>query len=148
MRTAKNLPNIKSLTALYYSLFHTHLIYAIQIWSSCSSGIINKLFKLQKKAIRIIHSLPYNGHTEPYFKISNILPLPLLIKFFRLQFMQQFVQGFLPRKFESIWFTDANHNPNDRPYRLWNHEELFSPISRLSTFSNHPFYVIDRKSVV
>ena len=49
MRTAKNLLNVKYLTALYYSLFHTHLIYAIQIWSSCSSDIINKLFKLQKK---------------------------------------------------------------------------------------------------
>ncbi len=58
--------------------------------------------------------------------------------------MQQFVQGFLPRKFESIWLTNANRNPNDRPYRLRNHEELFIPISRLSTFSNHPFYVMPK----
>ncbi len=76
MRTAKNILNTKALTSLYYSLIHSHLIYAIQIWSTCSQHLINNLFKLQKKAIRIIHNLRYNEHTESFFKISKILPLP------------------------------------------------------------------------
>ncbi len=64
MRTAKNLLDKKSLTSLYYSLIHSHLIYAIQIWSSYSNDSINTLFKLQKRAIHITHSLPYNGRTK------------------------------------------------------------------------------------
>ena len=143
LRKSKNLLNTKSLTALYYSLIHTHIIYAIQIWSSCSNDQINMIFKLQKKAIRIIHSLPYNGHTEPFFKSSNILPLPKLIEFFRLQFMQQYVQGYLPRIFDSTWIINANRNFN-QPYLLRNHNDLFVPVSRLSSFDKHPLYIIPK----
>ena len=74
MRSAKNILNAKALTSLYYALIHSHLIYAIHVWSICSQSLVNNLFKLQKKAIRIIHDLPYNGHTESYFKKSNFLP--------------------------------------------------------------------------
>ncbi len=49
LRSAKNTPDKKSLTALYYSLIHSHLIYAIQIWSCCNNELINSLYKLQKK---------------------------------------------------------------------------------------------------
>ena len=67
MRTAKNFLNSRALTSLYYSLIHCHIIYAIQIWSICSQDLINKLFTLQKKAIRIIHNLFFNAHTESFF---------------------------------------------------------------------------------
>ncbi len=49
LRSAKNTLDKKSLTALYYSLIHSHLIYAIQIWSCCNNELINSLYKLQKK---------------------------------------------------------------------------------------------------
>ncbi len=114
MRSARNILSKKSLTSIYYSLIHSHLIYGIQVWSSCNNDYINGLFKLQKKAIRIIHSLPYNGHTESYFKKSNILPLPKLIEFFKLQFMQHYTQGFLPSKFILTWTTNAQRNANDQ----------------------------------
>ncbi len=140
MRTAEHILNTQSLTALYYSLFHTHLIYGIQLWSSCNATSINTLFKLQKRAIRIIFSLPYNGHTEPFFKRSNILPLLQLIHFFRLQFMQQYSQGHLPFIFNHTWTTNATRS--DRPYLLRNHDELFIPVSRLTAFSNHPLYIM------
>ena len=140
MRTAKNLLDKRSLTSLYYSLIHSHLIYAIQVWSSCNNDSMNTLFKLQKRAIRIIHSLPYNGHTESYFKQSKILPLPKLIHFFGLQFMQQFSQGFLPVLLRSVWTTNENRNDSIRPYRLRNHEELFLPVSRLIFLEKHPLY--------
>ena len=47
-------------------------------------------------ALRTIAGLKYNDHTEPTFKKLEILPFPNLIEFFNLQFMQQFVQKFLP----------------------------------------------------
>ena len=34
-----------------------------------------KIFKLQKKAIRIISLAKYNAHTEPLFKTLNLLKM-------------------------------------------------------------------------
>ena len=51
MRNAKNILDTKSMLALYYSLVQCHLIYGIQIWSLSNQGVINNLFKLQKKQL-------------------------------------------------------------------------------------------------
>jgi len=85
MRSCKNILTSKALMAMYYALIHSRLIYAIQFWSSCSPQLISILFKLQKQAIRIICNLPYNGHTESFFKSTNIIPLPSLIEYFKIQ---------------------------------------------------------------
>ena len=87
LRTVKNTLNQRSLILLYNSVFHCHLLYAIHIWSCTSAGPINELFKLQKSAIRIISGAKYNAHTEPLFKKLEILPLPDLITFSKIQFI-------------------------------------------------------------
>ena len=46
--------NKSILKNIYYSLFYSHLVYAIQIWGSACSTEINKIAILQKRAIRII----------------------------------------------------------------------------------------------
>ena len=81
LRMAKNVLNPDSLTLLYYSLFHCHLIYALPIWSCTSWSNVKPLFVMQKNAIRIINNMHYNAHTEPLFKINEILPLPDLIDY-------------------------------------------------------------------
>ena len=44
--------------------------------TTLSSGYENeKIFKLQKKAIRIISLAKYNAHTEPLFKTLNLLKI-------------------------------------------------------------------------
>jgi hypothetical protein len=65
-------------------LVHSHLMYAIHIWSSTSSNILNELVLKQKVVIRIIHNSSYTAHIERLFKSSAILPLPLLADYFKL----------------------------------------------------------------
>ena len=145
MRTAKNTLNRKALTSVYYSLFHSHLIYAIQIWSICNKQMINTLYKLQKKAIRILFNLPFNAHTESYFKRSNILPLPSLIEFFKLQFMHMYTQGYLPSSFSNTWLTNASrHQDQDLTLLLRNHQALYIPPARLTTTEHHPYHSFPR----
>ncbi len=139
LRNAKSFLNVKALTSLYYSLIHTHIIYAIQIWSTCDNNSMQRIYKLQKKAIRIIHGLNYNGHTESYLKKSKILPLPLLIDFFRLQFMQQYVQGLLPTLFDLVWTTNSNRA--NRYYVLRNDEEFYIPPARITLTQKHPLHI-------
>ena len=55
--------------ALYNSLVHSHLNYAILVWGfKC-----NRLVKLQKRLVRIITCSKYNAHTDPLFKSTEIL---------------------------------------------------------------------------
>lgn len=143
MRNSKHVLNQKALTSVYYSLMHSHLIYAIHLWSICSNNMVNALFKLQKKAIRIIHNLPYNSHTESYFKSSKILPLPSLIEFFKLQFMHKYTQGFLPISFNNIWINNATRH-QDLVLQLRNYQALYVPPARLKTTENHPYHSFPR----
>ena len=74
----------------------------------------------------------YNSHTEPLFKELKILPLDALIKFFNLQFMQHFIQGFLPASFNSVWLTNEERRPEDtQRCILSNNDQLFVPFTRL-----------------
>ena len=43
-----------SLVILYFSLMHTHLLYAFPVWASTYNTYLSKLKRLQNKAVRII----------------------------------------------------------------------------------------------
>ena len=49
-------PFLKStmLINVYYSLIYSHIIYAIQVWSSAGKTEIDKILVLQKRVIRLI----------------------------------------------------------------------------------------------
>lgn len=145
LRSVKNLLSSKALTSLYYSLIHSHIIYGIQVWSTCNQSSIDNIFKLQKKAIRIIHSAAYNCHTESLFRKSKILPLPDLIYFFKIQFMQQYINGFLPRTFENTWLTHEARRQNlNIGLALRNSDNLYLPAARLSSLSKHPYFLFPK----
>ncbi len=69
-------------------MFHSVLIYCIQIWSNASPSNFASLKLEQKAAVRIVLGTNYNDLTEPIFKHLNFLPLDALCKFFDLQFTQ------------------------------------------------------------
>jgi hypothetical protein len=106
LRTSKNILTQQSLKSIYYSLFHCHIVYCLPIWSCTTLNVLKSIEKMQKSAIRILSNATYNAHTEPLFKKLNILPLRDLIKFFNLQLMQRYVQGFLPISFNNVWLTN------------------------------------------
>ena len=56
---------------LYNSLILPHINYCIMAWGYQS----DRIFKLQKRAIRIVANSKYNAHTEPLFKLFRILKL-------------------------------------------------------------------------
>jgi hypothetical protein len=138
LRAAKNILSQKSLTTLYYSLIHSHLIYAIHVWSGTSKSIVNELFTKQKMAIRIIHNSKYNAHTESLFKASSILPFPSLADFFKIQFMHQYKFKFLPHSFSNTWLTNSQRNEDNNFPVLRNEDDYYVPLSRLRSSDYHP----------
>ena len=136
----KNTLNQNSLLLLYNSIFHCHLLYAIIIWSCSRSGPLNEIFKMQKSAIRIITSSPYNSHTEPLFKRLQILPLPDLISFSKLQFMHRFSQKFLPSSFNETWIKNSVRNIGENEIQLHNFDQLQHDHSNLTSLDIFPLY--------
>jgi len=137
LRSAKNYLPPFALTQIYYTLFHSHLVYANQIWGSTSVKNFNNIYRLQKSAIRIINGAKYNAHTELLFKKSNVLPLPLLRDYFALDFMQQKYQNLLPEKFDNQFPTNRilRQNP-DRELR--NDYDFATLAPRLNLLNRFP----------
>ena len=44
----------KSIKSIYHSLFESHLLYCISVWGGISKTHLQKLFRLQKKCLRIL----------------------------------------------------------------------------------------------
>jgi hypothetical protein len=108
------------------------------VWACAPSYILNDLFKKQKIAIRIISNAKYNAHTEPLFKTLDILPLPSLVLYFQLQFMQQFQQKFLPEIFSEAWIYNSVREIGENAIVLRNNGQLQVPFARISLVEKLP----------
>jgi hypothetical protein len=79
---------------------------------------------------------------EPLFKMQRILPFNDLVLFFKLQLMQQFKQGFLPKSFTGEWisntarFEDQNQDPME--LRNINLDNFVIPFARLAITNRFP----------
>ena len=58
--------NTRVLKLIYYAIFYCHLNYANTVWGQ-NKNSINRLFLLEKKALRIISFECRNAHSNPLF---------------------------------------------------------------------------------
>ena len=65
----------KTLTSVYHAIFNSHLNYGNQIWCQNQNSITNRIFILQKSAIRIMCKVTRRTHTAPLFYSLGILKL-------------------------------------------------------------------------
>ena len=76
-----NLKVPKSILAqVYYALIHSYLNYNICCYLGTSDANVNRLFLLQKRAVRIINGAGFLDHTDPLFYAKNILKIRDLYK--------------------------------------------------------------------
>ena len=68
------------LLTLYNTLILPYLTYCIESWHAAPYYLTDSIFVLQKKSIRAVYNLPYNSHTNQFFKNNNILKLKDLYK--------------------------------------------------------------------
>ena len=64
---ARKVLNEKTLITLYYSFIYPYLTYCVEVWGGASDCYISSIFKLQKRAIRILASANYRAHIKPIF---------------------------------------------------------------------------------
>ena len=60
-----------ALLSLYYTLFLSHINYAITAWSSANSVDKDRLHVLQKRALRAVKNSEYRSHSNPLLIKTN-----------------------------------------------------------------------------
>ena len=105
------------LKSIYNTLILPNISYCILSWGSQ----IDKIFLLQKRAIRNISKSNFRAHTEPLFKEHNLLKVHDIYHMAILKFYSKLVNDNLPSYFESFTpqFSAGHQHYNFRnPSRL------------------------------
>ena len=100
------------LRMLYNTLVLPHLQYGILCWGRYKT---DRLFKLQKRAVRNIKCSKYNAHTNPIFKDLKLLKVSDLYNLSLLKFFYKLKNGQLPYYFRDfLIYTSLDHSYNTR----------------------------------
>ena len=73
LKMVRSIFPLNILKTIYMSRIYSHINYCNLIWGCAETGIIEPLFKLKKKAVRIITKSSYLEHTAPLFKSLALL---------------------------------------------------------------------------
>ena len=69
---------MSALLHIYRSLVLPYLSYGLVAWGQAAQTHLNKIFTLQKRALRLMHFAQYRSHATPFFIASNVIPLNML----------------------------------------------------------------------
>ena len=125
----KNVLPSHILKTIYSSLILPYLTYGIIVWGSVS----DRLFKLQKRSVRLISNAKYNAHTDPLFKKLSFLKLSDIYLLQHYKFIYKLEKKILPSYFLSSVFV---RNCEMHNYDTRNAADYRTPLGRHSFVMN------------
>ena len=84
---ARRLLDKESSITLYYSFIYPYLWYCYYVWGNTFLLYLDKLYKMQKKIVRIIAGARPRIHSEPFFKKYEILNIAEINKYLIRRFI-------------------------------------------------------------
>ena len=126
-----------ALKNIYHALIHPHLLYCINIMSCTSAKNLNRISKIQKKAVRIITKSKKYEHTGPLLKSIDVLPFDKLMLQSKLLFMHSIHNSYAPNSFKNMFIKN---NDRDVAYELRNEGAYVVPAVRIEFFKKFPIY--------
>ena len=132
--------NKRVLRSLYFSLFESHLSYGLPVWGSAIQAHMQKLFILQKKAIRAISFSDFRAHTSPLFKELNTLKIDDLFQYQVSSLMWDFDHNTLPNALNSLF--NKTRNTHSYGTRFANADKLNIERTNTSRYGLMSFKVI------
>lgn len=116
MRQTRSILPTKARKLIYHSLITSRINYMLTIWG----GDFDRILKLQKNALRIIHGSTYNAHSDPLFMSSNILKIQDQYKINIFKLYQNMLTGKCPvfLKTNKILLREDIHSHDTRSKKL------------------------------
>jgi hypothetical protein len=142
LNRVKNILPVDALKSVYFALFHSHLLYCPTVISCSSNTNLDKIVKIQKKAIRIISHANYNAHTAPLFTKHNIMPYMSIIKQSKITFMHSYHHKYLSSAFDGTWVTNADRGGH---HELRNADDYYIPMAHTNFLSRFPMFSLPRE---
>ena len=104
-----------ALYKLYCSLILPYLNYGLLLWGNANKTYLNKVYKLQKRALRTISNSSYLSPSKPLFERYNALNIFDMYDKEAGIFMYKYNNNMLPHSFDGL-FTEhqSNHSYNTR----------------------------------
>ena len=104
-----------ALLLIYNSMIVPHLSYGNMLWACSSISFVNRIYLLQKRAMRIIAKAHYRAHTSNIFFKYNVLTVYQICQLQLDEFMYKYVNNILPQRFKN-WYSsnDSIYNYNTR----------------------------------
>ena len=126
LKKVKRIAPPSTLLTMYNTMILQNLNYGIKAWGFAHE----KVFKIQKKAVRIITNSKFNAHTSPIFKnlrllkVEDIFKFSCLTSFYKLERPEQHPS---PAYFSSLITRNHDlHQYNTRNYNIRRIETNFS----------------------
>ena len=89
---------------IYNELISSRINYGILAWGyQCE-----RIFKLQKRAVRLITLAKFNAHSEPIFKSLNLLKVQAIFEICQMKFYHNYLNKNLPHFFNQMIFQNNN----------------------------------------
>ena len=124
-------------------MIHSHLNYGILLWGfECE-----KIFKLQKKAIRILTNSQYLAHTNPLFRNEKILKVEDIFRLHCYKLFYAYIHNKLPINLSEFFKLDVN-NSNQLTLEYFDVVDIYGK-KRIKYFlphmiNNSPRAIIDK----
>ena len=117
---------------LYCSLVLPYLNYGLLLWGNSSKQNVNKVFKIQKRAIRVITNSDYLSSTKPLFNRLKTLNVFDMYTREVATFMFKYKNDMLPLSFNHFFTIHRdNHDYNTR-----NRDDFKFPAQKIETISS------------
>lgn len=108
IRKLRKIVSLDVLKIVYFAHIHSHISYGTLLWGSQIYSI--KIFKLQKKCLRLMCGIPPRGHCRESFKSLKIMTVPALFVYQCLIYVKENYSSFVEHNMCHSYNTRGNNN--------------------------------------
>ena len=99
-----------TLKEIYFAIFSSLMLYNAQIWGQYINKYVNRITKLQNKALRIINFAQYDSPKDTLYKNSNILKFSDNIKVLNILYVYDSLKRTLPNILNNNFHLQKNNH--------------------------------------
>ena len=140
MRRVRKSLSLEARKLLYFAHIHSHLMYCIPLYILSNQVELDKLLKLQKKALRITYDKPYNYPSSPLFHDIGTIPINHLVEKEIVKLLHN-INSYKKPSSLLHFFREKDDNPY---YLRQQHFEFHIEFTKSARLSKHPIISFPR----